>query len=1383
MRRNANTLPQGATWDGQGTGFALFSEHATAVELCLYDDRDTLTAQWSLPECRDGVWQGYVDGVAPGQRYGFRVRGTSGFHATKLLLDPYARAVDRETRFHPLLAQGDDDSAPVAARGVVIDPSFDWGDDERPRTPWRDTVLYECHVKGLTKLHPAVTTAHRGTYLGLCAEPVIEHLLSLGVTAVQLLPVQQSFSERFLVERGLSNYWGYNPVAWFAPDIRYAADPTGAAHVREMKTMVKALHRAGLEVILDVVYNHSGEADPSGPVINLRGIDSTVYYRDIDTTGCGNSLRCEHPRVRALVLDSLRYWVQDMHVDGFRFDLAPTLARTPQGVNVQHGLFADIANDPVLSQTKLIVEPWDVGFGGHMTGGFGRPYAEWNDRYRDAVRRFWTGTSHGVGDLATRLAGSEDLFSAQGRTPLASINYVTSHDGFSLRDLVSHAHKHNLDNGWDNRDGADHEHSTNYGVEGETDRQDVIEARDGAARALLATLACSAGVPMLRQGDELGQSQRGNNNAYCQDNVLSWVSWDLDARAERCLTFARSALAVRHQVSALRAEAFYRGDGEHEKDIAWLREDGRELDPGDWHDGTRRLLVMRIAAPQSSADGALVLIANGAERAQRVRLLEEGAARSHTVLLTSGTTPAQFVDGCVEVEPRSVLLLREPPRFAERATDSGLLRALALRMGIVNSFHGHDGRVVHATDDTRVALLGAMGVEAATEADRRRSLARLEDEQHAPGLDPVRVVRAGAASADRLTFRVAGPYGARVVCHVEVACEDGHVVQRRVPGVLRSEALELTVPELAGLPCGYHRVRCVLEGGGSTQAEQALIVAPQACVDVRRALGAERGFGIVAHLYALRGDAGFGIGDFGDLRALADHAARAGAAFVGHNPLHDTNNYVAPVSPYFPLSRVFGNPIYLDVLAVPELETSAEAQALLAAPEVESELRALRAHERLDYARIARMKLRVLEALHRSFVLQHLERDTARGRAFAAFAQRHGRALRDFAAFHAIGDVTGAESDPMLDARRFPAALQNARGAEVEAFVHTHAERVSLHAYLQFEFDRQLAACQAHARAQGMALGLYGDLAVGNAPASADVWSRPELFASGATLGAPPDAYSADGQTWGLVPLAPQALRRDRYAYFSTLCDTAMRNAGLLRIDHVMGLLRQFWVPDGGNASSGAYVRFPFEDLLGIVALHSERHGTVVVGEDLGVVPEGFRERMHDVSMLRSQVMHFERNDDGSFVSPARYAREALASVNTHDLPPLAGYLRGRDIDARVMAGQIVGEEAHAQARRERDRTLLALLERLRDEGCIEPGEDPIESPRDLVLAVHRALARSESVLIAAALDDLFLELDSLNIPGVDVPQQPSWSRRCVRPPQHLSWDELAQTVLTMFAR
>ncbi|NUS77404.1 MAG: glycogen debranching protein GlgX [Streptomyces sp.] len=689
---NGHPYPLGASFDGKGTNFALFSEVAECVELVLVED-DGSHHSVPLAEVDGFVWHCYLPGIGPGQRYGYRVHGPwqpelgHRCDPAKLLLDPYARAVDGRMDNDPSLYDPEADSAGHTLLGVVTDPAFDWGTDSPPRRPYADTVIYEAHVRGLTRTHPDVPAELRGTYAGLAHPAVLDHLTSLGVTAVELMPVHQFVHDGVLQDRGLSNYWGYNTIGFFAPHNAYAAQGGRGGQVAEFKAMVKALHAAGLEVILDVVYNHTAEGNERGPTLSFRGIDNASYYRLVDgdwghyydTTGTGNSLLMRHPYVLQLIMDSLRYWVTEMHVDGFRFDLAATLARQFHEVDRLSAFFDLIQQDPVISRVKLIAEPWDVGEGGYQVGNFPPLWSEWNGKYRDTVRDFWRGEPGSLGEFASRLTGSSDLYQRNRRRPRASVNFVTAHDGFTLRDLVSYNDKHNEANGEGNRDGESVNRSWNCGFEGDTDASDVRELRARQQRNLLATLLLSQGIPMLCHGDELGRTQRGNNNAYCQDNEVSWIDWRLTEEQRDLADFTGRLVALRAAHPVLRRRRFFRGEtvtyaGQPLPDLVWFAPDAREMTDGDWlrpdaHSVGAFLNGDAIAEPDSCGrpvvDDSFLLLLNSYWEPVGFRLPEAAYGERWTTLID--TAEPQGVDGTehkaesvVSVAARSLVLLSRP---------------------------------------------------------------------------------------------------------------------------------------------------------------------------------------------------------------------------------------------------------------------------------------------------------------------------------------------------------------------------------------------------------------------------------------------------------------------------------------------------------------------------------------------------------------------------------------------------------------------------------------------------------------------------------------------------------------------------------------------------
>lgn len=695
--------PLGATWDGGGVNFSLFSEHADGVDLCLFDARDENNeTRVPLKEETAHIWHAYLPEIRPGQLYGYRVHGPYApqeghrFNPAKLLLDPYAKAVAGPVQWSDALygytighadadlSKDERDSAAGMPKCVVVDPAFSWGDDRSPDIPWHRTLIYELHIKGFTARHPEVPKELRGTYAALACPAVIEYLLRLGITAVEIMPVHQFVADRHLVERGLTNYWGYNSIGFFAPEARYASAGVLGQQIDEFKTMVKALHREGIEVILDVVYNHTAEGNHLGPTLCFRGIDNAAYYRQVledpryymDYTGCGNTLDMTHPHVLQLLMDSLRYWILEMHVDGFRFDLASALARELHEVNRLGAFFDIIQQDPVISRVKLIAEPWDLGEGGYQVGNFPVLWAEWNGKYRDTVRKFWRGDEGQVAEMAYRLTGSSDLYEDEGRRPHASINFVTAHDGFTLNDLVSYNEKHNEANAEDNRDGSDDNLGWNCGAEGATEDPAILALRARQQRNFLATLILSQGVPMIVAGDEFARTQQGNNNAYCQDNELSWLDWRLGGAQKELLEYTRLLVRLFHRHPVLRRRKFFQGRqirGSEVKDLSWFRPDGKEIGEEDWSGPGTRALGLRLAGDaieeQDSrgnpiVDETLLILLNpGAEAIEFVLPAHRSRMRWELLLDTrepTGARQQRLLRGGVvfHLETRSMALLR-----------------------------------------------------------------------------------------------------------------------------------------------------------------------------------------------------------------------------------------------------------------------------------------------------------------------------------------------------------------------------------------------------------------------------------------------------------------------------------------------------------------------------------------------------------------------------------------------------------------------------------------------------------------------------------------------------------------------------------------------------
>ena len=1324
--------PLGVQADEAGVNVAVFSANAEAIVFCLFDEDDAEIARISLPARTGDVFHGHIAGVSPGARYGLRAFGPWAperghrFNPAKLLLDPHATMIDRPFRLDPALFDGEGpnpaDSAAMMPKAVVAAPDEPLA-PPRPPFAWDGQVIYELHVRGLTMLHPDIPPALRGRFAALGHPAVLDHLRGLGVTTVELMPTASWVDERHLPPLGLSNHWGYNPVGLLAPDPRLA--PGGWPEVRGA---VAALQAAGISVLLDVVLNHLGEGDHLGPTLSLRGLDNASYYRlrpddaarYIDDTGCGNTLGLDRPPVLRLAMEALRGWARRAGVDGFRFDLATTLARHAEGFDPAAPLLAAIGQDPMLSARALIAEPWDVGPGGYQLGAFPGGWGEWNDRYRDTARRFWRGEHGLLGKLATSFAGSADLFAPRHRPLSRSVNFVTAHDGFTLADLVAYTAKQNWANGEANRDGTDANFSWNNGVEGPNEDPEVNAARGRDVRALLATLLLSRGTPMLTMGDECGRSQGGNNNAYAQDNSLTWLDW---AGADGALAaFAGRLVRARRDCPALTGTRPLTGlavDASLIPDVAWRRPDGSPMAPEDWHDPDDRPLIAALYAPGDAASNAsgtraLVVLHRGHEEVE-VSLPPPRAGHVwHCVLDSADPAREGRAASPFAVAGRSVALLAEAAESGGLGADANgeALDRLAREAGIAPFWWDIAGRRHDVGEETKRSLLAAMRLPAASPSDIAESLARLGAARAAAPLPPAMVVRGGVPITVPLGPSTRGGW-------LSLVREDGGEARFPLPP---NQPRQVVLPPL---PIGRHLLR--LEGG--PEARCHLAVVPPRCHLPDALAAARRRFGIAAHLYALRRAGDQGIGDFTALGMLGAAAAGEGAAMVGLNPLH-ARFPTAPdrASPYHPSDREFLDPIYIDVAALPGA--------------ADERFVGLAAQDNVDYPGVWAAKRKILEAAFAG--------GAAADPGFEEFVAAGGETLRRFAIFEAI-----AEEERSTHWQRWPEALRHPLAPGIAGFAAAHEARVRFAAFLQFVAERQLAVA---AGRSGLALGLYRDLAVGAAPDGAEAWRRQDALLTGVSIGAPPDPFSTAGQVWSLPPPDPLAMAREGYAGFAALLGANMRHAGALRIDHAMGLQRLFLVPDGAAARDGAYLAYPLQDLLGQLALESVRAGCLVVGEDLGTVPAGLPEALAEANVLSYRVLWFER-EGAAFRRPARWPARAAACVSTHDLPTLAGWWGGDDIAERRALG-LLEAEAAAEAMAERARDKAALLALLGEEGLLEGTYDsgaPM-SPA-LAHAVHALIAVSPALLALVQADDLAGERLAVNLPGTDR-ERANWRRR-----------------------
>ena len=1306
----------GVTPGPGGADVAIPAPGAAALEFCVFDG-DTEVVRHDLARGVDDVFRGRIAGVIPGTAYGLRAHGGGRFNPAKLLLDPWAHALDGPLRLHASAfdigaAPDRADSGPHVARAIVAMPlpPQDWAP-----LPARPDVIYELHVRGFTRSHLAIPEAIRGTFAGLAHPAAIAHLTALGVTQVELMPAAAWVDERHLPPLGLSNYWGYNPAALLAPDPRLA--PGG---MMEVRAAVSALRAAGIGVILDIVLNHTGEGDAEGPTLSLRGLGEAEWYRrGRNDSGCGNTLALDRPWPLRLAMDALRHWAA-AGFDGFRLDLATTLGRTESGFDPHAPLLAAMRQDPVLRARRIIAEPWDCGPEGYQLGRFPPGWGEWNDRFRDDLRRFWRGDAGRLGTLATRLAGSAPEFGARVGD---SVNFVTAHDGFTLADLVSHEQRHNLANGEAGQDGTAANFSWNHGVEGASDDDAIAARRAGDVRALLAMLLTARGVPMLAMGDEAGRSQGGNNNAYAQDNATSWFDWaGMDSDL---LAFTARLIAARRAHPALHATTPLTGAALDETglpDVEWLHPEGQVLTPSDWAAGRALFAVLHAAGDRVG------IAVNGGDTG---RWLHPPAPRwgfSWSLLADSadparGTgVPAQGL----ELAARSVLLLAEipaVPRHAE-AAEPALLGRLAAAAKLAPCWFDLEGRRHEVPEASLRAVLAALDLSAETRAQAQDSLAR---RRHRPTLPAHLAARARVAAA----LPIGRGLPARLDLHL--AFEDGTARDFSVI----PEGGRITLPPL---PEGRHVLRF-------RDAICRITAAPGSCFVPHVLEAGGRGFGISAQSYALRHARDQGMGDFTAIAELGREAMREGAVWLGISPPH-----ALPIidrvraSPYQPSDRRFLEPLLIDVSHLPGGDTARFA--------------ALRDKPLVDYPAVWAAKRAVLERAWEAFGPSHPDHT-----AFGEFCTTNGPALERFAAFSAI-----AEREGHGDARRWPDGLRHGSDAGVTAFCARETRAVGFHAWLQFLADRQLG----EAAAAGP--GLYRDLAVGVAPDGAELWSGGQSFLKGLSIGAPPDPLGPQGQVWGVPPPDPIASDAEGHAGFAALIRANMRHAAALRIDHALGLKRLFLIPDGATAAEGCYLDQPFDALLGEIALESRRAGCTVVGEDLGTVPEGLREALAEARALSYRVLWFERQGP-DFLPPAHYPRFAAACVATHDLPTLAGWWEGADIEESAALGFI--DPVLAWRARVAERTVLFAA--LRDAGLAVslPAEGPL--PPDVAGAIHAYVAATPAMMLLVQAEDLAGERIAVNLPGTDR-ERPNWRRRLAFDAKGVFATPLARAILAALA-
>ena len=1325
--------------------------------LCLFEGENE--TRLSMEALGDGFFALEVKSTGIGTRYGYRAEGPwephngHRFNKQKLLIDPFALALDSpaslsQTQFsnHAEDPNFSTDSADFVPKSVVLGPparNQARGSFIRPH----ERVIYEAHIKGLTQNHPKIPPSIRGTVAALSHPSLIEHLHSLGVTSLELLPLQARLDERHLWQKGLSNYWGYNPVCFGALEPRLC--PGG---YQELSQTTDELAKAGIEVILDVVFNHSAESDHYGPTISLRGLDNRHYYRlqkdnpelYENQAGTGNVLRCDDETVVEMVLHSLRHMALRGGVSGFRFDLMSVLGRTDAGFSPDAPLLRAIAEDTVLSPLLLIAEPWDIGHDGYQGGRFPKRYSEWNDAYRQTMRSWWRGDQIRLGEFVTRIAGSSDRFV----NPARSINYVTAHDGFTLADLTTYNHKHNEANGEDNRDGEDHNLSDNHGHEGIDGDHERKLARLKTQKAILASLYLSKGTPMLAMGAELGHSQGGNNNAYAQDNETTWINWA--ATDQSLLECAKALGSLRKSLPILGVTQSFEGallPHHPHKDVQWLMPNGQPIPishEGEayWHNDFHSVLGMLIA--HEDQDLRLfrhLIIWQRGDDGLRFHLPEARSDQDWQIVFNSSADNiivrgSSLGDGYIDLTGKQVIIVKETKSIKPRpdgVSDAQLLE-LAQKASIQTHWHDLEGRHYEVPQQSLKAILTAMGwgCQTRTEAyDSLRRLSETTDRRPYPAYVWAQEAEAFHFEIIARDKKTSGQIPIILKTHngetLEILAQLGEVVTRLGKDNRSFSAQKVFMP---GLKFGRHKIVMIDERPVNLRLS---IVPKQAYLSTIKG----QNLSLSAQLYALKGRNDAGIGDLGTLAEALNLASDAGFHRLAIQPLHALFAHDrSRISPYFPSHRGFIDPIHGD----------------LNLGQATSSLR-LNAKDHVDYHSVWAAKSKALETS-----ISHIQIPPV------IEPNLYNYGLHCALSVHFQDDCF----------TNWPRAYHDINSPETNQFAEQNQDLIHKHIKIQILMDQQLSEAQ-----KGSRCGLMRDLAIGTAPDGAELWINPHLFAKNISLGAPPDPMGPKGQVWGMPPFQPYALNDNGFDEWAFLMQANMRHACALRIDHALGLSRQFWVPNGALGSEGAYVHVDFNALRAEIRLESHFAQCMVVAEDLGTVPEGLRECLQADNMLSYRVLCFEK-DGHQTRPPHSYPPLSMACASTHDLAPLKGYWEGIDVEERLAIGQISHDE-FIQAQSDRRDDKQSLINALYEAKLWVDAKVPPWS-LSLSAAIHSFIARTPCLFVTAQIEDLALEDRPVNLPGTHK-ERPNWSRRLDHDLQAIFSSHEAQSIIFALKR
>lgn len=1305
--------PFGATITEGGVNFAIYSQNAQKIELCLYSPNgEAEIARFELFRS-ENIFHCAIKGIE-NHSYGFRAFGPNDaqnghrFNSKKLLLDPYAKAITQPFALHKSMLDNDLGSADFMPKARIIEkPVF----EPKPSfIPLHQSRIYELHIKGLSEKFPELDETERGRWSALRNPRLVKYFKELGVNVLEIMPSAAWIDENHLRQLGLKNYWGYNPIGFMAPDPRFA--PNGFEDV--YKT-VKTLESHGIETIIDIVFNHSGESDEFGPIVSMRGLDNSNWYslqsdksKYQNPAGTGNILNAKHPIVLEFILETMRVWHLWGGVHGFRFDLATIMARDEFGFNEASDFFNAINNDPILSKLKMIAEPWDCET--YQLGKFPANFGEWNDRFRDDIRKFWLKDSVSIGAFAHAFCGSQSIFGDI--SPAKSINYIIAHDGFTLNDLVSYNCKHNEANGENNRDGASENHSYNHGIEGETYNGEIIAARKKSQKNLLATLILSRGVPMISMGSEIGHTQYGNNNSYCQDNEINFLDWE---KADTELfEFTKTLLNFRSKFSVFQNNRFYNGLGSRTdglKDIEWFNLWGNTPSDYEWQNPENGFLGAII----NDQNAVFALIIN----------------RSNDTLEFTLPGPRDFQNACVVFDTsdhpdiniigdKAVKLIELPrPETSEFEIDY-----VAKTYGIESEWWDVDGNCHKVPTQTKIAIMLEFGFDVTTKKGRQKALQNYSREFETRSIPYVLAFDEYDEIKIPVSYNVNSPPPLGKLKVWQQGKFIREIDLKYEKPIRKSDCLgeyyfqiEINIDQIE---IGEYDIE--LNGYNCK-----LLIAPQKAYLPKEFQ--ENCFGLSAQSYAFSGTHAIDFGDFSVLAELLATAQDWGAKILATNPFHALFEIDREFkSPYYPSHRAFIDPLYF-----PFSNNDA-------------------ANKYIDYksAGIARLK-----ALESEFIRFKTDK------AFIDYCRQKGAMLDNFALFNLLCRHFN-EANP----NNWPQGFQTPNSPKCAEFASENQIEIEKQKFMQFRLARELEAVT-----KGKSCVLCRDLAIGSAPNGAEIWCEPDYFAKNTSIGAPPDPLGPLGQVWGLPPPIPSAILKNGLANYRQLLNANMEFAGALRIDHAMGILRQFWVPNGMNGGEGAYVKMPFKELLAQMRILSHENQCAIIAEDLGTVPHGFSETMNNANALSYKILLFEKNEDGFY--PIEHLKHmAFACVSTHDLPPIAAWWQARDLDEKLEIGllSLSDYEVALKARETEKRQILKLIK-------AELNKEIEDFSLELVTAIHALIAKSPAKLAIIQFEDLAQAKGIINLPGTNL-ERPNWQLRVEKSVAEIKNSEFAKAII-----